>query len=329
MEDRLDLVLRHGWVRGRRDGLKSVATNGTLFDRHRAGRRMARVLAWAALVALVGVAPLAAAQVPAAKLELRVERPTSEVKPLEGNLTIPFTLTASCAAAPPAGKPVTLELSLASVPAWATMVVSPARFVLPPERCPEGSVAFTGNVVAKATDLAPAHVNATVKLVVTAQDAAVNATAEDAFPIAASYFGLLDVQLAQTIMTTTPGSTVVFPIKVANFGNSPTLVQFTIQEASPGLQADALPDLTLDSKQAGGSAISKDAFLTIHTNASLGYNNAVGYVTVKITSREAPAGAEGDETTASVVVTTKGFSAPGASLALTFVATLVALIRRR
>ena len=248
--------------------------------------------------------------------------PTSEkVKPLQGSITMSGQV--SFTGDPQAfgnivGIPV--EYKVTKNPAWASVTVSPANDVIQAGQPGAngqvtGTKSFTVSVLA--TDQAPAFQAENIEITATFRPANPGAAAKSVattVPIQADYFSILDVQLAQAIQQDRPQATVTFPVKITNLGNGNTKVSFAIAEGGnpQNLNAPIPIPVTLQSKQAGGNAISAEIPLQIQLPYKNGYMNDVGVVTYKITSNYAlDSKLRGDETTLSVLVTTKGFYVPG------------------
>jgi hypothetical protein len=269
--------------------------------------------------ALVALVPSASAQQNTA-VSLTVTPPTDSVKPLQGALTFGGTVTVTwdnSGQANLVGIPLTYQVT--KQPPWASVTIIPATDVIPvgstpsPGATSSASKSFTVEVTA--SDQAPAFQPDTIQITATASPTAPQGhtgSASATVPITASYFSILDAELAQTVQIDRPQTAVIFPLKLTNLGNANTKVTFAIDSATANLQVPIPVPIVLQSKQAGGSQISSEVPLTIQTPYHNGYMNEVGVVTYKITSAYALDPKQtGDSTSVSVVITTKGFYVPG------------------
>jgi hypothetical protein len=285
--------------------------------------RVPQILLTAALMGMVFAVfiPVAEAQGagPQTSVVLSLTPPSEKVKPLQGQIT--FSGKATYTGDPSSsgnivGVPVSYKVTKA--PAWAAVTVSPGSDVITltsSQTSVSGSSNF--NVAVTASDQAPAFQSDTIEITATVTPSNPGATAKSAsqaVPIQADYFSILDVQLAQAIQQDRPQSTVTFPVKITNLGNGATKVNFDIApEGNPQNLNVLVPGpVTLQSKQAGGNQISAEIPLQIQLPHKNGYMNEAGAVRYKITSNYAlDSKLKGDETTLSVLVTTKGFYVPG------------------
>lgn len=274
--------------------------------------------------AVVTLVPTAQAQ-SSASLTIALTPPTDSVKPLQGALNFQGSATlvySNEGQANLVGIPVTYTVS--SAPAWAQVVISPASDVFPvaaptsPGTSTTQTRQFTISVTASET--APAFQPGTIEITAAANPSQAGATkpsAKATVPVQASYFSILDTQLAEAIKIERPQQPVTFPLKVTNLGNANTKVAFAVEDKAANLNVPVPIPIVLQSKQAGGNQISSEVPLTIQTPYKNGYMNEVGVVTYHITSSYAlDPKLKGDETRVSVVVTTKGFYVPGAELPL-------------
>ena len=304
--------------------------------------RIPQLLLAAALMGTVfaALAPTAEAQGSQYSIVLSLTPPSEKVKPLQGQIVfqgkVDFT-----------GEPsnqgnligVPIEYKVTKQPAWAAVTISPGSDVIALTQGSGGqfigSKTFTVSVTAN--DQAPAFQSDTIEITVTAKPTVPNTpqkSAAQAVPIQADFFSILDVQLAQAIQQDRPQSTVTFPLRITNLGNGNTKVNFAIAEGGnpQNLNAPLPIPITLQSKQAGGNAIMAEVPLQIQLPYQNGYMNEVGVVTYKITSNYAlDSKLKGDETTLSVLVTTKGFYVPGPGpiLMLGLLAAVAMVLRRR
>lgn len=287
--------------------------------------------------ALVALAPTAQAQ-QQASITVALNTPDN-VKPLQGPVTFGGTVTLTAdytGVTGVIGIPVTY--SVTKQPAWANVLVSPATDVFPSPTNPSPGSSYTSakqiTVTVTASDQAPAFQADQIEITATTTPSTQGkqAVGKGNVPITATYFSIIDVQLTEAIKVERPQTPVIFPVKVTNFGNANTKVTFDIGEGtSASLQVPIPNPITLQSKQAGGNQISSDVQLTVQTPYKNGYMNEVGIVNYKLTSAYAlDTKVKGDESSVSVLVTTRGFYVPGPS-PLLFVGLIgaVALALRR
>lgn len=268
--------------------------------------------------ALVALVPTAQAQ-QSATIVVSMSAPSDAVKPLQGPLTFSGTTTFTGdtgAYTSIIGVPITYTVT--KQPAWATVLVSPATDVIPVPSTPNPT--FTGSrpftVIVTASEQAPAFTADQIEITATSGAGAggKSTSGKNAVPIVAGYFSIIDVQLAESIKVERPQTPVVFPVKVTNLGNANTKVTFAVADKTENLQVPVPNPVTLQSRQAGGQAISADIPLTVQTPYKNGYMNEVGLVNYKLTSAYAlDPKIKGDESSVSVIVTTKGFYVPGPS----------------
>ena len=268
--------------------------------------------------AVLSVLPTAQAQ-SKSQLTITMNAPTESVKPLQTPLT--FSGSTSFTGDPGqfsniVGIPITYTVSKS--PAWASVVVSPASDVIPVPTTPGATITATRpfQVIVTATEQAPAFTADQIEITVNqaATTGMTGASAKNAVPVTADYFSIIDVQLAESIKVERPQTAVVFPLKISNFGNANTKVQFEVTSQAEGFQVVVPNPYTLQSKQAGGNQISADVPLQIQTPYKNGYMNEVGVVNYKLTSSYAlNPKIIGDSSSVSVLITTRGFYVPGPS----------------
>lgn len=284
-----------------------------------------RILQYLLAAALVGtvfaaLVPVAEAQGagPQYSIVLSLTPPQDKVKPLQGQIT--FTGKVAYTGDPSSGGNlvgVPVSYKVTKAPAWAAVTISPGSDVITLTQGNPYTGTASFNVAVTASDQAPAFQSDTIEITATITPSSPGATPKSsaqAVPIQADYFSILDVQLAQAIQQDRPQSTVTFPVKITNLGNGATKVNFDIApEGNPqGLNVLVPGPITLQSKQAGGNQISAEIPLQIQLPHKNGYMNEAGSVRYKITSNYAlDSKLKGDETTLSVLVTTKGFYVPG------------------
>lgn len=286
------------------------------------------------LLGLLLLAPHAAAQAGPMEMRVAVEPFPAAVAPLKGIQETKVVVDAPCAVPGTDPTRARLDLWLTDAPAWSTVVLSPTTFELDPMACQGGRLVREATLSATASDQAPAFKPAAFKVHAAWVGATPNLTAEDDVEVSASYFSVLDVQLAQAIQTVKPGGRATFPVKVTNLGNAETTVVFELESAPEGLSPQVPPPVVLQSKQAGGSAITAEVPLEIDAPAGGGFVNQAGSVTYRVRAHHAAdESLAGDATTLSLLVTVKGFDAPSPGplpvLALAAVAALVVARRAR
>jgi hypothetical protein len=203
---------------------------------------------------------------------------------------------------------------VASQPAWATIVVSPASFVVDPTSCDaSGYTRVTGTLHATATQDAPAFTPSDIVLVATL-DGVKNASASARAPIEASYFSILDVQASEATALVAPGEKHGFALKISNFGNDDTRASFELVNASDdAFRVELPPPATLGSKQKGASVIELDTSVKVTAPEGNFLTNRVGTVTVRVVSADAAKPElRGDSATVSFVLTAHA-TPPGAA----------------
>lgn len=247
-----------------------------------------------------------------------------ELKPLQNSIVLKgeMTFTGDAGTSRSTLTGVTVTYTKISAPAWATVVISPPTDVITFDGTPGASPTVSGtksfDVIITASDQAPAFQDGEIVIEVKTAETQAFATgsAKPTATVKASYFSIIDVVLPETIKVERPQTPVIFPIKVTNFGNGPTKVQFEViqKPENDKFQVLAPPPLQLEAAQTGGTATSKDVNLQIQTPYKNGYMNEPGTVVLKITSAYANDGSlVGDSNTVSVLVTTRGFYVPGPS----------------
>lgn len=291
------------------------------------------------LVLLVLSAGLAGAQAPQTSIHIEIPPLDAPIKPLQGASTITATVVVPCAEITDDPARPQVVMSLLEHPTWATVTLSPGQFAPDPMRCEEGSIREPVDIVVKATEQAPAYQAAPLRIGATWEGSVQQLSGEGGVDIQAAYFGVLDVQLVEAIQTAAPGTVAVFPLTLTNFGNGVTRVTFEIVDATEGIHAELPAPITLQSRHTGGVQITATVPLTLRSADGVGYLNQVDTVTYRITSAyEGEPASEGDDSTVSVLLTTKGFgtggeaTAPGPALpllALALVGAALALRRLR
>lgn len=288
------------------------------------------------LLALLLLAPVGAAQTDATSMRVTVEPFGAPIPPLKGMLTTKVMIDAPCLA--PGSDPTRarMDLWVTDVPAWSTVTIAPSSVAHDPTACKGGRLAQEATLAATTTDQAPAFAPQPFRVHAAWVGAMPNLTASDDVEVSASYFSILDVQLAQSIQTVRPGGVATFVVKLANLGNDVTKVVFELEAAENGFTTAEPKPIVLQSKQAGGDAISAEVPILVQAPEGAGYTNQVGTVTYRIRSHHATQeDLVGDATTISLLVTAKGFDAPAPGpgvlplLALAAVAALVSARRLR
>ena len=286
-----------------------------------------------ALLVLVCLAPLAAAQVPGVRLvRLDAEDPPP-VRPLQGAVVANLTLTASCALVGDGGR-IPIEYAVQDAPAWATVVVSPATDVADATACEGGVVTREATVSLTASDQAPAFRPTPVVVLAKVGSPGRQEETSATVNVTAEYFSIVDASLAEANKVARPGEEVPYVVKLSNLGNARTRVTFEVQNASEGIFVGVPPPVVLDSKQAGGNEVSTEVSILVRTRESGGFVNRVDVATVRILAEHAadPPRA-GDGTTVSLILTTRtgganGAPGPGVVLAALALA-LAAYVARR
>lgn len=287
----------------------------------------------AALLLAVLAAPLAAAQDDITAIEVAVEPFPGPAPPLKGTVQANVTIETPCAA--PGADPLRGKITLwtESRPPWATLVVSPAALEADPRLCQGGRLVHHATLVATVTEQAPAFTPTPFSVHAAWEGASPNLTGNGPGEITAGYFPVLDARLEEAIQQVMPGGFARFPLQVSNLGNGPTRLVFEVASASEGLEVEPPAPVVLESRQHGGILTSAEVPLVVKTPSGGGYVNEVGTVTYQIRSHHADRPElEGDAQTVSVLVTVKGFDAPGTPpmlLVLAGVGAALATGRRR
>ena len=288
--------------------------------------------------ALLALAPTAAAQ-QSASITVALNPPSESVKPLQSPITFSGTITFTAdytGVTGIIGIPVTYTVT--KQPAWSTVLISPATDVFPVPSNAQPGAAYTQTktitVTVTANDQAPAFQADQIEVTATTTNTAGGrpVSGKGNVPITAAYFSIIDVQLAEAIKLERPQTPVTFPVKVSNFGNANTKVSFEVTQITEGFDYTLPVPITLQSKQAGGNAITADVPLTVQTPYKNGYMNEVGTVNYKVTSAYAlDPKLRGDESVVSVLITTRGFYVPGPGplFLLAAVGALALVLRRR
>lgn len=303
-------------------------------------------LSYVLLAALVGtaflaLAPTAEAQA-SASLTISLNPPSEAVKPLQNPISFTGSVTFTSDYSSLTGViGIPVQYTVSQKPAWATVIVNPASDVFPAPQAGAGSAGTSYTITrpititVSASDQAPAFQADTIEITGTTTAAPGGGTAKSGkgtAPISAEYFSIIDVQLAEAIKVERPQTAVTFPVKVSNFGNANTKVTFEVIDRAENLQVNIPIPVVLQSRQNGGSAISADVALQIQTPYKNGYMNEVGTVNYKLTSAYAlDPKKKGDESSVSVLLTTRGFYVPAASplLFVGLIAVAALMIRRK
>ncbi|HUR69783.1 MAG TPA: hypothetical protein VM370_11115 [Candidatus Thermoplasmatota archaeon] len=265
---------------------------------------------WLLLVLLL---PLAAAQeAPVPLVTVVIDAFEAPVAPLQASASTTVHARASCALTDTV-RGVPFRFTVAQSPSWATTLVSPIEDSQPIQTCDQGWVESEATLVVTASDQAPAFMPAPIVVEVVAGSGSSTASGRGATNVSASYFSILDVQLPESIAVVAPGESHAFPVKLTNFGNGATRVQMRVADATAAWMTVKLPlAVTLDSKQAGGNAISTDAPIVIETQPSDRFVNEVGVVNVQIDAAYAADIAfAGDGSSISLLVTRRTCCADG------------------
>lgn len=313
--------------------------------------RISKLMNGLVLLAFVGLAfsalvPTAAAQSPVQgqgelQVEINSQSADTQLKPLQAPIELSGKVTYNGDAISPQSSLTGIVVSLEklSAPAWSTVVFSPPQILLTfAPQAGQTTASSTANfkVLVSASADAPAFQESEIKIQAkTNGNQALPAKTQTATAsIRAAYFSILDVSLPETIKVERPQTPTSFPITITNFGNGPTKVNFElVTQTAEGDKMQIVPPqaITLESRQTGGSAITKDAILQVQTPYKNGYLNEPRSVTVKLTSHYATDSTlPGASDQVTVLVTTKGFYVPGPSpILLVGLMALAALVVRR
>lgn len=261
----------------------------------------------AALLVLAGLATPAAAQPPVSEwVSVEIEPFPALVKPLQGPVTAPFTARASCLLASGAPPQVVMSYTVAAQPDWTTVLVSPATDARPLEQCDSGYVSFEGTVTVTANDRAPAFAPAPIEIEARAEAQAGPQAGRGMVNVSASYFGILDTQLAQAQAVVPPGGSHEFVARFTNFGNGDTRVETALAQAPGTLQVGLPAPVTLESAQAGGERVSEEVRVRVVAPEESGFVNRVESFSLRITSAyDKDDSYAGDESSLSFLVTVR------------------------
>lgn len=283
-----------------------------------------RALLWVLMLGAIGAT--ADAQVPPPALLVHLSTPTHEVQPLNESLQLPYWVNVSCVSTPPSAQGSVIR-ALASGPAWAQVTTQPTNFAFHTSDCtnaPNGIASFAGAVLLQATADAPAHVPARILLNATLDQTA--AAGQDSVQFTAGYYGILNVQPADTFATVAPGGNATFRIHVANVGNGATFVRFQPRSPPAALRVDDISDLILESHQQGREPTTADVNLTVHAKPDADAQEAT--LTLHVQAFEPSGGRRGDEANLSFTIKIVGskVASPPALFALAAVG-IAALVR--
>lgn len=217
------------------------------------------------------LAPLALAQtvLPGPSASIVAQPFPDVVHPLEGALGTPFEVHVSCDAGRVA-PPTSITLAITQKPAWAEVVVSPESFMTSDAQPCEHELVFFGTLSAQTSDQAPAFYAALVELEATvAQPLHAIASGKASIPLTAGFFSVVDVSAKDTILHIPPGGDGTIDLVVTNFGNANTKVILETKALASGLAFEQPLPIVLQSKQAGGSAISSKVRIDVARTADV------------------------------------------------------------
>jgi hypothetical protein len=210
-------------------------------------------------------APFALAQ-GAPTVAVSIVPPPEAVPPLQGTVTFPFNVVVYCPPAAMLPPGLRVDYAVTRIPSWATVTVSPTSDTIDPLQCqppPAGSQAIRhGTLTVSATADAPAFTPDVVELearvtMPTGEQGRGRASA----PVIAGFFSILDATPLDAAKRAAPGQSVAFPVRVINFGNANTRVSFDLQSAGEGARVVLPADVTLQSRQSGGSQFASDVLV--------------------------------------------------------------------
>lgn len=291
----------------------------------------------AAALAVLVLAPTAAAVASDTTTQITVTPYDQPIKPLSGFAAIPISVQ-YCFTAGVGTVPTAVALTVAESPPWAVASISPGTLYLQvvtagadtAQKCVTGQARMLVSTTADAPAFTPANLRVSAAA---AQNGDLKpSTGADQTQIQADFFSIIDASAAQTIAIARPQTQVTYPITVTNFGNANTKLFFEITSKPEGWQVQEPIPITLEARQQGGKQTSSTVNLNILTPYRNGYLNEVGAVTMKVTSNYAlDTKKPGDATQVSVLTTTRGFYVPGfETVALVgAVAGLAVVLRRK
>lgn len=255
---------------------------------------------------LVAVCGAALAQPPVADwVTLTIEPFETPVQPLQAPSVTRFTMSASCLLAEGDTK-VIVRYLVEDAPAWATVVVSPASDVAHLDQCEQGRVTREGQIIVTATDQAPAFIPTPIRISAIVGTSTREQKGQGVVNVSAGYFPILDVQLDEAIAVIAPGASHEFEVTLTNLGNGDTRVTPTLVQGADGITLDMPPQITLESRQAGGSRTTGRMIFSVRAADANGLVNRADTITVRLDGAYALDDAKGvDSSTVSFLVTTR------------------------
>lgn len=274
-----------------------------------------------AFLALILVAPLALAQT-TPKLSLETQAFDAPIMPLVTTSVTRFVAKLDCAMLIPSTTPLALHVWVAKAPAFAKASLSPETFEVDPQACRTTGAEFSGEVKLGLDETAPAHEPQALALAAALEgDPRGNITTTADLPFEAAFFSILDVSVPEAVKVGQPEQNVTFAVTITNRGNAKTTVAFALADASEGIRVVLPNEVSLVSQ--GSSTVE-----IIAKGDGDAMTNRVGVMNVLLTSRDALTGAAGDQTTVSLLLTTKGAVVPTAPVLLALFAAALILGRR-
>lgn len=281
-----------------------------------------------AALALLLALPAASAQQPLDPV-LTVDPLPGPITPMREPVTTPFRLDVLCEPAVPGSPAPIVQFWLDEVPEWALAV--PSYFVSPMDATCAGSrIAYEGEMTITLSEQAPATTPGAIVLAASYQSVRGNVTARATLNVTASYFGLLEVEVDDSMRIVSPGGAETFRLRLVNRGNAEGIVRLDVVNLTQGYQARVPDRVTLESAQEGGSRTGAEIEVAMRAPAAESISHEVGSVNLSILLERASDGAPGDASAAMFILTVReraATPAPGAWGALALVA--VALLTRR
>jgi hypothetical protein len=158
-----------------------------------------------------------------------------------------------------------VQYSITRLPPWAQATISPATDHPNGDLCQGGQLTLRTFLSVSVTDQAPAFAPDSVELAASVTDSAhAVGTGRTSFPIAASYFSILDVSSPIATIGVPPSQSGVVPILITNLGNANTKVTFTIESPANDFSVRVPVPVLLESKQSGGTQASRTVPIEIY-----------------------------------------------------------------
>jgi len=220
---------------------------------------------------------------------------------------------------------VKVHLSVENVPSWCTVSLAPTDVYA--DLSPEGyeanitlSVSVDKDAPAQPFTLTiKAHTDGYYNPLVGVQESEGVLTAQ----LMPGYVPLISVETPQSqIKTTTPGKSVVFPIKVTNYANYDTRIRFRITNVPRGWNVQSVPEVIVGST-AQGKENAETVTLTVLPPFTIGWHHEIETFMLEVTPERAYGELiQGSPLYIPLVVENRGFSTPGFEIVFLLIALL-------